>query len=236
MSTRALVLQAIRYKDHQLIIKVFSEARGALTLITSAGGKKGKTNRLAFQPLAVVDVQIDYKEKHDMHRIKDLRIQDPHHSMHSHPAKVFLALFMAELTQKSTRNEGQSQTLFEYLVSCSDNLEQCTTPSPDFAIRFILGLVAQLGIRPHARLREEDRYFNLNEGTFDGRYINDEVCLDIAHSDILNRMLTSKDGEQETMKRSDRQQLVRAMIRYLQIHSPGMGPVKSLDVLESILT
>ena len=78
--TRALVLHSFKYGEQQMIVDFLTETCGRTSCIikipTSA---RGKLKKQYFQPLFILDTDIDRRQNARLQRLKDARIAVPFH-------------------------------------------------------------------------------------------------------------------------------------------------------------
>ena len=76
-SVSAIVLSKIRYKDNDIIVKLFTKEYGVISFIVKIGSnlKKSKAKLVYFQELTILNVQFNYNTKRDLQYIKDINIK-----------------------------------------------------------------------------------------------------------------------------------------------------------------
>ena len=61
ISSSAIVLSKLKYRDNDLIIKLLVRELGVTSFIVRAGSKKNKTNY--FQQLSLLEIEFDFNSK-----------------------------------------------------------------------------------------------------------------------------------------------------------------------------
>jgi len=98
-STSGIVLSKIRYKDNDIIVKVFTKEYGALSFIVK-GQKKSKKNKIKFvyfQELTILEIQFNYNSKRDLQYIREIEIKHNYLSSHSDLAKASVIMLLSEV-------------------------------------------------------------------------------------------------------------------------------------------
>ena len=124
INTKAIVLHFIKYGESQVIVDLFTEQVGRVSFICPIPkSSKGKTKRQFFQPLTILDVQFDYRQKMKLQRFKDIRIAEPFSTIPFDPYKLSISLFCAEFLYHATRDEQKNALLFfGWTVLCVPSL------------------------------------------------------------------------------------------------------------------
>ena len=111
--TRGIVLRSVRYGDAKLIIDVLTELSGRISFaVRVPKTAKGKLKRQYFQPMTLLDMEYDWRERNTLQNMKDVRIALPYTSIPFEPVKSTMLLFLAEFLYYVTRDEQQNATLF----------------------------------------------------------------------------------------------------------------------------
>jgi DNA repair protein RecO (recombination protein O) len=63
VSTKAIVLSKLKYKDHDLIVKCYTASNGVMSFLVKGtfSSKKGKLKPAYFQPLSMLQIEVDIK-------------------------------------------------------------------------------------------------------------------------------------------------------------------------------
>ncbi|MEL0300434.1 MAG: recombination protein O N-terminal domain-containing protein, partial [Flavobacteriaceae bacterium] len=76
VETKAIVLHSIKYNDSSLIAHCYTETLGIQSFMLKGilSAKKGKIRKAHFQPLTLLNIQFQYKNKGGLNFIKELRV------------------------------------------------------------------------------------------------------------------------------------------------------------------
>ena len=97
VKTRALVLHSLKYGDSKLIVDLFTEKEGRVSIIqTISSSRHGRIRRQLFQPLTILDVVYDVHPKGSLQRLKEARMLYPYLSIPFDAAKLSLCIFVSE--------------------------------------------------------------------------------------------------------------------------------------------
>ena len=99
VSTKAIVLSKLKFKDHDLIVKCYTASYGVMSFLVKGAfsSKKGKFKPAYFQPLSMLQIEVDYKSNKDLHYFKTIRILHSYKSLHTQILKSTVVIFLAEI-------------------------------------------------------------------------------------------------------------------------------------------
>ncbi len=237
-STKGIVFNSIKYRDHDLIVRIYTQEYGLLSFMVN-GARKSRSRYKAgyFQPLTLLDLEIAYKENRDLHRIKELHIQQAFATLHTDIAKSTIAVFIAEVLYKSIQEEEQNEMLFAYLYQSIVYLDILDKGVANFHSLFLLQLTQYLGIQPSFE-REEKACFHMEEGSYRIPSFLHEGVLDEEESKVFHRASTLplQEWQQLNLSKAQRKVLLANVLAYYKMHLPEIGELKSLEVLSAVFS
>jgi len=232
-SLKAIVINRIKYKDNGLIVKLFTEERGLLSfVIRNANSKKNRLSAL-YQPLTILNIQAIIREKSTLHYIKEAKVSDSLHTIHQHPLKLGVSIFVSEILYKSLKEEEPNQALFHFLMYALHWLE-VSKQYNNFPIAFMVNLSTYLGFAPRSGKNNGDQYFDMREGTFHNSPPKHVEFLSKENSRYLQLFLGANFDESSgiRLKGEERKEMLRQMINYYHIHMDNLRKINSHLVLE----
>lgn len=235
--SKCIVLRSLKYGDKKLIVDLYTEAHGRMTVaIKLSTTQKGRMKKHLFQPLTVLDVEIDYRQRSLMQNLKDAQIALPWTSLHTDPVKMTVGMFLAEVLYHATRSEQQDIPLFKFIVTSMQWLDFAEAGTANFHIAFLIRMAQFLGFMPSAEDYEDGQMFDLRTGEF------------ISHAPLHHDFLSPKDAlgmhrllrmTYENMhlfrfSREERRQCLTTILTYYRLHVPSFPELKSLAVMQEI--
>jgi len=236
VTTRSIILSSTKYGDTSLIVKAFTEQLGVLTLMARGVRKRHSSNPASlFQHLSLVEIVFRYREQRDIQHLIETRQIHPYSGIPFDQMKGSIILFINELLLKSIREQEANPKMFSYVFKSLMEFDAMQKGSVDFHLLFCLHLTKFLGFMPQGTWSEDHPYFNLREGTFTG-IIEPVVSMNSEHSSQFSKLLHTSLDEIHSLRigNSLRKALIDYLVEYYQLHLPGFGKMKSLEVLESI--
>jgi len=235
--TRAIILRQIKYSESSIIVQAYTEMFGKQSFMVS--GVRGKTsnNRInLFQPMFLVDLEIYYKQKRELQRIKEAKNLVVLNNIISNPIKSTQALFLSEVFAKSIIEEEKDHSLFDFVYNAVQLLDIEENNSANFHLMFLIQLSKFLGFSPENNYSEVNKLFDLRTGLFCANepiykeYIPEQLCLVFQKFLSLNM----KDFYKIKIGSGIRSQLLALILDYYYLHIDGMPEIKSFSVLTEV--
>lgn len=235
--TRSIVLHQIKFSDSGIIVHFYTRGFGRIPVLIKGmrSHKSGKANSL-FQPMSLLDIELYIKPSRQIQLLKEASLSRAFSSIHSDIRKTAVILFIAEALSSVLIEETPNHTLFDYIVDSITWFDEKQENYMNFHISFLCGLCAFLGFEPSAVKGSEEKYFDLINGQFvvnipsHGEYISGSNA-ELFGTFLRSTMDTSSDIP---MAGRQRNELADIIIRYYQLHLPGLRKVHSLEVLKDV--
>ncbi|WP_298504198.1 DNA repair protein RecO [uncultured Maribacter sp.] len=237
ITTKAIILSSLKYGDTSLIVKAFTASDGLKSYLLKGvlASKKGRLKTAYFQPLMQLDIVANHRNKGTLESIKEAKVNFHYQTLHSQIAKNAMTLFLSEMLGNSIHEEESNEDLFLYLETMLQWLDT-NDKIANFHLYFLLHLTKYLGIFPDTTNSHES-YFDLLEGEF----INTPSLNPILQNDNLLNFKTLLGINFDalhtiSLNKLGRQELLRSLILYFELHLQGFRKPKSLDVLNEVFS
>ena len=235
--TRAIVLRNIKLGEQKMIVDLLTETDGRLSVVTVIPKtQKGKLKKQYFQPMSILDVELDIRPHTYLQRLRDARIATPYSSIPFNPYKLSITLFLAEFIYYATRDEQQNAPLFAYIERSMQWLDGCTQSFSNFHLVFMMRLSRFIGFYPNTEDYCEGDFFDMRAATF-----TPHAPL---HPDFLSPVDAARIGtlmrmNYDTMhlfrmSHADRNRIIDVLIDYYRLHVAGFPELKSLPVMKEL--
>jgi len=166
-----------------------------------------------------------YRDDRDLHRLSEVKTPYPFQHIPFEVAKSSMALFMTEILSKTLKEESGNPQLFRFLLTSIVYLEEATEQYENLHLAFLLQLAAYLGFGPENAQEFENQ---LRERSVP--YMADD-----AMNDALTTLMSQPVDTPVRLTRTQRADLLDALVSYYRIHFDNLGEVKSLPVLREVL-
>lgn len=237
VTTKAIILSAIKYGDTSLIVKAFTASDGIKSYLLKGvlASKKGKLKTAYFQLLSQLEIVAFHKNKGSLETIREAKVHYHYQSLQTNIVKNALTFFLAEMLSNSIHEEEANQNLFDFLEASLQWLDTNDEVS-NFHIFFLLALTKYFGFYPETT-DVNASYFDLQEGDF----IHTPSLNPLILGDNLNYFKQFLGINFDTlqmikMNKKNRQELLKLLILYYELHLHGFRRPKSLVVLNEVFS
>ncbi|WP_299884499.1 DNA repair protein RecO [uncultured Lacinutrix sp.] len=234
LATNAIVLSKIKYKDHDLIIKCYTQKKGIVSYLLKGVLKSKKGSKIAYyQLLTQLQLVTDYKESRGLQYVKEVKVNHLYSSLHTNVLKSAIVLFVAEVLSNALQEEEQNDSLYNYLETTLQWLD-ANEHFSNFHLLFLLNLSKYLGFYPDT-MQIEAPFFNLQDGEF--QYdSNSKYCISSENLTLLKQLLgTTFDGlEVVKINSKQRQSFLGMILLYFELHLGSFKKPKSLQIFNEV--
>jgi DNA repair protein RecO (recombination protein O) len=205
-TTRAIVLNHLRYGDNSLIVNLYTESMGRQAVFVKGTFNKKSAARVAlFQPLHLVETDLYYRANRQMQRLSNVRMYYPFQTIPFDPVKSCIAMFIAEILYKTLKEEEANPGLFDFLIHTIQALDLNEHGTANFHLVFLVHYSRYLGFYL--------KYDHLIPQLFD---------MSFDHLDSLQ------------INHHQRNDLTEYLLGYYSMHVANFGKLKSFSVLRNV--
>ena len=235
--TRGIVLRSVRFGESSLIFDVLTKSSGRVSfMVHIPKTSKGKIKKQYFQPMTLLDFEYDFRQRSNLQRIKDVRVSLPYSSIPIDPAKSCISLFLSEFIYYATRNEQENPTLFTYISTSLEWLDNAYEYFANFHLVFMMRLGKFLGFHPFLEDFTPGCFFDLRNGCFTLSMPLHTEFLNAADAGHLYNLMRMNFDTMKLFKLShdDRNRITEIVLRYYKLHLPNMPELQSFDILREV--
>lgn len=236
--TKGIVLRTLKYKDTSIIADIYTEVAGrASFLISVPRSRKAAVKSVLFQPLSLVELEVDFRPNTSIYKVKEAKAFYPFSTLPYEPYKSAIALFLSEFLYRAVREEVENRPLFAYLQHSMIWLDECRDGFANFHLVFLMRLSRFLGLYPNLEDYQRGDYFDLQNACFTSlrpqlhsHYIGPEEASRLT---MLMRM-NYETMHLFAMNRVERARCLTIMNEYYRLHLPDFPVLKSLEILKEL--
>lgn len=232
-----IILHTRKYNDRNVVVTIFTRERGRLAFISPLGaGKAGNARRARLQPLSVISTELNFKATSELQRLGSISSPEVWNDLFFHPVKRAQALFISEFLYRLLNATMPDPPLFDFIVNSLRLLDKMTDRIEDFHIVFLVSLLSFSGIQPDINGYLPGRVFDFASGSF------------VEETDAKGPILRGEEAKAvqfvsrfnfNNMKclrltGANRRQILYGLLNYYSYHFPGLGSLKSPEVLREI--
>jgi len=237
--TRGIILNQIKYTDSGIVARLYTRKFGRQSfLIKGMRNRKAGKHNILFQPMFILDLEMNYKASREMQVLKEFSVSFTPYDINSNIKKSCVAIFLGEVLTSVLKEESPHEEMFDFIEESIIYFENCKEGFANFHIAFLAGLSSFLGFEPGPRCNPDDAFFDMKNGKFvpmppvHGNYANEEI------SNILaDFFISSYDTISNiTLTGALRNEVLETLVKYYSLHLPGLKKIKSLEVLKEVFS
>lgn len=231
LKTQGIILHTLRYNDKNLIVKIFTRQIGLQSYLVRSSRKTKNTS--LFQPLNILLLETRWQENKNLQSIKECSIDYKYIRLPFHPERRAMAIMMNELMMKCLLEGEANEELFEFLLQALITLDNLEKTDADFHLKFTIDFAQRLGFGMQNNYSPMNTIFSIREGAFIPKTQATDPNFSFSEqaSSSLNIILNKKPSH---LNHEARNELLKNIIRYYQVHVPGFTTLKSHDVLMEV--
>jgi len=235
--TQAIVLHSLKYGETRLIVDMFTRSFGRQSFIVSIPkSSKSKFKKQLFQPLTILEIEVDIRPKLQLQKLSDVRLAIPFASVPFHPHKLSISLFVAEFLYHALRSEQRNELLYDYVENSIEWLDGQDGYFANFHLVFLMRLSRFLGFYPNLEHYEAGDYFDLRESVF---IPQPPVHRDFLFPEEARKVQLMMRMDYPTMhlfrmSHQERNRLLEVLLTYYRLHLPDFPEMKSIGVLQEL--
>lgn len=235
--TKAIILHQIKYTDSGIIVQTYTRDFGRVSfLIRGMRNRKSGKHNVLFQPMFVLDVVFYYRESRSVQLLKEFSVSHAPAGIYSDVRKSCIAVFLAEILSAVLKEETPNTGLFDFIEYSIRYLNESGSGFANLHIAFLTRLASYLGFEPGARTNPENIYFDMLNGIFISAPPLHSAYAEPEISAILNRFFSTPFDLMGSIPLTGpvRNEVLETLIKYFNIHLPGLKKINSLEVLKEI--
>jgi DNA repair protein RecO (recombination protein O) len=235
VKTKAIVISTLKYQEKSLIVKCFTQTDGLKSyFVQSAFSSKKSSQKIAyFQPLTILEVEANHKNKGTLEHFKEIKLSFPYQTINIEIVKSSIALFISEVLSSSIKEEEKNQNLFLFLETALQWFDTNDETS-NFHLILLLEITKFLGFYPD-NSETDYKFFEMVDGIFSP--FQGTNCLNEHETFLFKKLINLKfDSNQKVFAGIERQILLKILLDYYSIHLDGFKKPKSLDVLKEVFS
>lgn len=233
VKTKAIVISSLKFQEKSLIVKCFTESDGLKSYFVQSAysGKKSLQKIGYFQPLTILEIEANHKNKGTLERFKEIKLAAAYQTINTDIVKSTIVIFLSEMLHHSIHEEEKNQDLFTFLETALLWLDTHEETS-NFHLILLLEITKFLGFYPDIS-EIEHKFFDYNDGIFTP--FQGLSCLSEHETHLFKKLIDLKfDSNQKVFVGIERQILLNILLDYYTIHLVGFKKPKSLDVLKEV--
>lgn len=241
--TKGIVLRGVKYGETSLIVTIYTELFGIQSYLVNGvrtSTRKGPGKANLFQPAAILDLIVYHNELKNLQRIREFKWAVLYQHIFFDVLKNAVALFMVELLQKCIKQPEPNPELFYFLEDAFLHLDSAEgRVLANFSLFFILHLAGFLGFKIEDAYSDRNSFLDLKEGQFVAEHPHHPQALEGSLSYTTAQLLRVQQPaelQEIALNQETRRTLLQAYRMFYALHVPDFGEMRTLSVLQTVLS
>ena len=241
--TKGIVLRTVKYGETSLIATIYTELFGIQSYIvnsvrTTTRRGHGKAN--LFQPASILELVIYHNDMKNLQRLREFKWSFLYENLHFNVFKNAVALFMVELLYKTIKEPETNDALYDFIEDAFIHLDSANDSMvANYPLFFTLHLAVFFGFGIQDNHSEASRYLDLQAGYFTAEQPLHPHYLDEPFSSTTSQLLKTRHPEELRdlrLHHETRRYLLQSFLIFYAIHIENFGLMKTLPVLQEVLS
>lgn len=242
-TTKAIILRTIKYGETSLVISAYTELFGIQSYIVNGvriSSKKGSGKANLFQPGSILELVVYHNDFKNLQRIKEFRWAYLYQHVFSDVIKNSIVLFMVELIQKCVKQPEPNADLFSFMEESLMQVDSCNEKvAANFPLYFAAHLATFFGFQLQDNYSADKNIFDLQEGYFVKEKTEHPYSVEGRLSEVMSdllKIMQPNELEQLSLNHEIRRAFLNHMQLFYSLHIHDFGQLKSLPVLQEVLS
>jgi DNA repair protein RecO (recombination protein O) len=243
-NTKGIVLRSVKYGETSIIASIYTELFGIQSYLVNGvrkASKRSAGSAASFQPAALLELVVYHNELKQLQRIREFRWSYLYEQVFFDVKKNAVSLYMVELLQKSFKQPEKNEALFYFIEDAFIHLDKAEADVvANFPLYFALHLTVFFGFRIEDNSHQKDSLIlDLEEGVFTSSYPSHQHYIEGTLAEttaLLLKTMQPAELKQIRLNQTTRRQLLQAYEDFYALHLPEFGRMKTLPVLQELLS
>ena len=232
-----IVLRTVKYSDTLMIADIYTRGHGRLSfLVPVSRSKRSRVRNVLFQPLSMLSFTANFKKEKNLCRINDVQPYSMYSSIPFNAVKSSISLYLAEFLTYALREEGENESLFNFLDRSFALFDTLEHGYADFHLVFMVQLLRYIGIYPNLEGNSIYSYFDLQHGCMVREHpLHSNFLLPADAQSFVGLLQTGYDSMHLlSLNRKLRGEYLAILNKYYSLHVPDFPLLKSVEVLREL--
>ena len=239
ITLRCIALRTTKHSDRHSIVTAWSEQLGRVGLLVSAGnGREDRRRRALMMPLGLFECHARQRPGSDLFHITEVVPIYVPATITDSPTRSAVALFMAEVIERTLRDAPPDQALTSALMATVELLDTVPTGADlaIFPITFLSQFARLMGIAPEVDHWRRGSYFDLVDGRFRPSCPLTHQHLTPDHARIAAAVLRAdfRTAGRLPLPLLTRRAILATLLQYFTLHLADLTTLRSLPILQSL--
>jgi DNA repair protein RecO (recombination protein O) len=231
--TEAIVLNTRKFGDSSMICSMYTKQFGRRNfLIKGYRSTKARNRHSYFQPMSIIDLVYYHKDSRDLQMVTESSSRYFFASLQTDPVKITLGMVVIELFYNTVKEEEPNFPLFEFLGKVLVELDSRKEHLIHVFLHYLVQLSGYLGFFPSDLVEDTSKavHFDQRNGVLENAILEDPG----AKAVLAFARLPLEHCHEIPISQGEKNEVIRSMMEYYQVHVEGFRIPASLGVFQEI--
>ncbi len=234
---QGFVLNNLKHNDRHNIVTLFTRTRGRVAFLSPNGkGKSAKMRNARLMPMSLIESDVNFRENQDLHFLGAITPIEVWHDTYFNPVKSAMVYFLSDFLNRYFRESQPDETAWRFIHAALQLLDMSTEGLANFHIWFLIKFLNIAGIMPDFSDYQRGDVFDMRAGI---PVIPSQLNSDILGSEVTAKIpfllrISSTNYHKFKFSGAQRREILNNILKYYSIHFPGVGNLKSFEILMEI--
>ena len=222
--TLGIVLHIIPYNDKVAVAHLYTREYGRMAFLFPQGnGRKARMYRPLFNT-------------RELQKIVEARTMLPLQNIYTDPVKNAETLFLAEMLGQTLKMPEPNPQLFAFIAQAIQVLNLIDEGKANFHLCFLLQLCGFLGFSPNMESYRPGYCFDMLNGIFTPSRPLHAYTLEPREAEIFAQLTRMDFNNLRYFRfnRGERNAVLDRILTYYRLHQPGIGELRSPEILKAL--
>lgn len=232
-----LVTEVVRYSDRYDIVSLFTRDRGRLPLLSASGsGRAARLRRSSLLPLTLISADVNFSASREIQYLGNFTRESLWRDLYFNPVKSAIAMFLSEFVNAYARQSPPDPAVWDYVHGAVASLDAEAGSVANFHLAFLIDFLQLAGIRPDLSGSGPGCWFDMRGGVASQLPPSHRDRIEPARACLLPGLsrMTLRTARLYRFNVSQRRELLDGLLKYYSIHFPGIGGLKSPEILAEL--
>lgn len=234
-----IVTDIVKHSDRHNVITLFTRERGRVAVLSPTGsGRTARMRNALLMPLSVITADINFRGNRDLQILGRFNRAALWKDLYFSPVKSSLTMFIAEFLNTYLRYPEAEPQTWDFIYRAVSILDAADGVPANFHLAFLVEFLRYAGIFPDLSGYMEGRWFDMREGEF-LRFApthRDSLSPEEARNMPLLGRMNLRNARFFRFNAAQRRELLRQLIKFYAVHFPGLGNLRSPEILAEVFS
>lgn len=236
---KGIVLDIRKHSDRSNVVTLFTRERGRVAFISPIGsGRNARLRAARLRPLALIETEVNFRPSAELQTLRSFSSLLVADSLCFNPVKSAVTMFLAEFFTRLLRTSAPDPLMWDFLADSISLYNASRLGAANFHIALLISLLPITGIQPELSNYSPGMAFDMNSGSFVETPLHHHQSVGSSEASFIPLLARMNFANYHLFRLNglQRRRILSLLIEYYALHMPGLGSLKSPEVLADLFS